>query len=226
MPVPDFFRVLALRLFHGVCGDLEDAEGLLLDRHIRRAFACASEIGAGDVDPQQAELTEDGQANLEGLHLPAQVVQYLQGEKAFALSLVDVRRVESFDQASEMLGAFVSLQAHLLLVFAIGVHQRNVVLGSIFGEAVQAIGDNELDRRAIPLKHDLVTVQVLKPIRGTIVFERIPSLDRVDMKFRQACPSGIGIEPYSLNATILPFLFCALFRLKNAPISNDFFWSH
>lgn len=128
-------------------------------------------------------LAKDGHADLERLQLAAFVVHHVQGEKAFALRQVDPgTRAESFDHGFQLLGGFIAFQAYQLAVTTIGVHQRNIVLGAILGEAMQTIGDDEADRRPLLLEDDFMTVEVSKIIRDPIVAERLPVLDGIHVK--------------------------------------------
>ena len=111
------------------------------------------------MDSQYSMFAKDGHADFKGLNDTTGVIHHVQDEKAFALRQVDPgSRAESFDHVFQLLGGFVAFQAHQLAVTAIGVHQRNIVLGVIFGKAMQAIGDDEADRLPILLENDFMAV--------------------------------------------------------------------
>lgn len=186
--VPDFFRKLPVRLFLGVDRDLEDAEPLLLDRYAGRAFSEPGKESAGDVDPQHPVFAKDGHADLERLDFAAGVVHYIQGEKAFALRQVNRSAGEFFQHAPQLLGRFVAFQADESAFTPVGVLQWKVLFGVVLGKAMQPVGDDEADRilALFLLKKDFVTVQMVEVIRHPSMLERLPMLDSVNVKFRQA----------------------------------------
>lgn len=152
------------------------------------------------MDPQLPVFPKDGHADLERLHLATGVVHHVHGEESLALHQVDRRAGEFFQHAPQLLGRFVALQADEPAFAAIGVPQRKVLLGVVFGEAMQPVSDDEAKRilTFLFLENYFMTVQVPEVIRDPCVVERLPMLHSVNVKcFRQANPSDAVIRIFA-----------------------------
>lgn len=201
MPIPDFFGELAIGFVPRVGGHLEDGEALLLHRHTWCALAGADKERTGHMDAQQAILAEDRHADLERLQLTAAGIQQGNREEHFTLDLVDGRHIQFLDQTAQALGRLVALQADRPAFPAIGIHQRNILLGVVLGETVQAVGHHKANRvpALLLLENHFMTIQVPEVMRLPSVLERLPLGDRVHVKFRQTLTPG-----KNERASILP----------------------
>lgn len=145
------------------------------------------------------------QAHLVGLQQARSAVQHAHSEEPFALGVVDRSVVQVLDDALELLGGFVALQADHLRVAAIGIQVRDIVTAVVFGEAVQAIRHDKRVILLITCEHHLVRRQVAEAVLNAFVLERLPFLDRVDVKFSQAQSSSTLVRArFYTKKTIRP----------------------
>lgn len=188
MPISDFLRALSFRFALNVDSHLIKAESFFIDRRSRRTLARTCEIGTRDVYAQYTIFAKESQAHLVGLKLPRRIIQYIDSEKALAFSLVQNRHIQLLNDSVQMSGCLISLQADCLSMPPISIIIRNVIAAIVFGEAMQAVRDDESVVLPAPLEYHFMARQMAQLIAHSGMLEIRPFLNRVNVKFRQTNP--------------------------------------
>nr|AAK49541.1 unknown [Pseudomonas syringae pv. maculicola str. M6] len=116
--------------------------------------------------------------------------------------MVDSSGVQLIYDALELLGGFVAFQADHLPMPTVFVLVRNVGTAIVFREAVEAVSHNEFVVFSVCLEDYQVRRQVAEIVFNSIMLERFPLLDRVDVKFSQAQSSSMWVKPRFYTKTL------------------------